>query len=221
MPSTGRAKGQLYEFTLSELVLVIMITAILVSILLPGLGKTRPRRIEQIACINATKQAGLAQIMYASDYGGSMTGRMQWVWKLEPYTATADAFACPSWGTTGRATTQAVNSGYCVVAYGQYTQVEGYHVGFSVACSTTGAITGRKMDSLRFPGTTMWLAESDGTCGQHSDPNAPCANGPVVARRHNNGCDTVFVDGHSVWERAGTDKIWTIQPWKDWLDLNK
>jgi prepilin-type N-terminal cleavage/methylation domain-containing protein len=56
-------------FTLVELLAVIAISALLAALLLPTLSKARGRA-EGIACLNNTRQLGLAWQLYADDHDG-------------------------------------------------------------------------------------------------------------------------------------------------------
>jgi prepilin-type N-terminal cleavage/methylation domain-containing protein len=65
---TRVSKKQLPAFTLVELLVVIAIIALLLSILVPALGKARSSARTVICCTNA-KQIGMAIALYGNEYG--------------------------------------------------------------------------------------------------------------------------------------------------------
>jgi len=71
-------------FTLIELLVVVTIILILISILLPSLGKAR-EKTKEISCAGNMKQVGGAIFMYTSDYSEYLPVPKFWPRDIGPY----------------------------------------------------------------------------------------------------------------------------------------
>lgn len=113
---TQKASSKRSAFTLVELLVVIAIIALLMSILMPALARTR-RQAKAIVCLANLRQWALIWQMYTSDYDGYFNPgdegtSFEWMETIHPYAKDKELYFCPEatnrdklwWGTGGTTT---------------------------------------------------------------------------------------------------------------------
>ena len=103
--SSARTFGSFrFNFTLIELLIVIAIIAILASMLLPALNKSRDKA-RAIQCTSNIKQSATGMTMYANDYNNLVqiylyTGAVEYRWNRRlyesKYITNRNIFVCPT-----------------------------------------------------------------------------------------------------------------------------
>lgn len=178
-------------FTLIELLVVVAIIAILAAILMPVFSKARAKA-RQASCLSNEKQLSLAVLMYAQDADEFLPGGLAGVnggWlgldvtntpptidvpsgSLYPYAKNRDIYRCPG-----------VRTAQC-----------GYELNGSLswAVANVGWI-GLALSRIDSPSDTIMFQESgcDDGVGSRTDD--------TDFRRHNDGANFSYVDGHAKW----------------------
>ena len=208
-------------FTLIELLVVIATIAILAAILFPVFAKAR-EKARQASCLSNVKQMMLGVLSYAQDYDEKMPS--QWMLNTSPthtvigqatptnyytwpelimaYTKNDQIFQCPSKQFATMINYQSYPTAYMYTA-------------FNPATSTPLGMmspAGAAMATITQPSTTILLFDGWGTMdsgGWTANSLANLLSGTpdatataalcTTVRRHNDGANVGFVDGHAKW----------------------
>ncbi len=183
-------------FTLIELLVVIAIIAIIASLLLPALARTKSRA-RSIKCLSQLKQIGLSTEMYAGDNEERLPGeqhhRPSWIAALAPYNGT-NIYRCPA----------------------ERIRPYSYAVNDFLTPNPSGAprLNFSRRTSVPSSSETMWMGELlEDILGQDhfhfadykssynpDDPNGGYSinnfRGQVDVLRHHGSANYLFLDGH-------------------------
>lgn len=196
----------LLPFTLIELLVVIAIIALLASILLPALSKTK-LKARQIACVNLEKQVAHASMMYADDWDGKLPvtsapayviSRVYWQYQLAPYLGDYNRDDSNSWSRLYRQKIIACPSTPERILYGR-DENTGY--------AFWGGISGfdqLALQQIDKPSETIMFGD---TYDYFADPthyynNYLYDNPSYIGSRHRRGINVLFADGHVAWYKT-------------------
>ena len=206
-------------FTLVELLVVIAILALLLALLLPSLEKARDQA-RAITCRNNLRQIGLATMLYADDNEGYIPRNGGfWILRFIPYLGghsdevkdyrEMEVYDCPNYPDKEQTVDYVVNS---------WKDGVREFIGFS------------RLSIFRQPSSKIYLADNEygswrtiiknqsglNNTGEFDCwrpphlPTGPDGTRRVARDRHRNGCNAMFLDGHSDWVQAEkmTERMW-------------
>lgn len=209
-------------FTLIELLVVIAIIAILAAILFPVFARAR-EKAKQSSCLSNVKQIGMGILMYIQDSDERLpvkwwyyqhspgvayplnTNYMTWAEVIAPYVKNDQLFMCPDYAP---AQNQMPYTTFpCAYNYnGAMPQYAGDYTTAGLDYAPMGDIKAPATTVMIYDGWTMdsWWYPADQAAlisGNPGTQNFTTAYWNIV-KRHNDGCNQCYVDGHGKWVKT-------------------
>lgn len=228
-----KSRSQALVFTLIELLVVISIISILISILLPALGKAR-KAAKTLTCMNVTKQYILANELYASDSRGYYVPIKQAVTNGEYWTVNGlyrsyiNQEKISAWHVKREMTCPEATFELQTPAPDPVLDKWGltYTYGFNIQGKSLGdAFVGYQQKEFLKPAAKFcfsdaidWWMSAYGSTLYVSESYEPAGATGQVAYRHNGGVNISYYDGHIVTRpRNEVDYTYTAsQYWVFW-----
>lgn len=189
-------------FTLIELLVVIAIIAILAAILFPVFAKAR-EKARQSSCQSNLKQLGLAILQYVQDYDERFplgltpvgTAYQTTMELVMPYAQNTQIALCPS--------AAQADLDFTSIGAGRYSY------GINDRLCTAPVLGGSAPPKLAM------IRDVTNTTMAYDAYNAGTALAPDirVRRRHNDGANCVFADGHVKWYKTKPDNAHSEDYW--------
>lgn len=195
--------GNYRAFSLAETIIVIGISAILVSLLLPLLGKMTARAGEA-ACMGNLRQLTAAASLYSAENDGFLPGArmadaqggiVNWYQVISPYIVKDDLLrlSCPTWKRSGYFNT---NSG---------TYAWNFQLGWWNRNTQIWEVAQRKVHAHPNPSSESMIVDGSGKTAadlnnyyqyDYGQPNS----GNTCPALHRKGFHAAFIDGHVEWK---------------------
>ena len=193
-------------FTLIELLVVIAIIAILAAILFPVFAKAR-EKARQSSCNSNCKQLGLALTQYIQDYDETLPWvymdtptRYRWHEQMGAYIKNQQMRFCPS--DAGKDQTNVNNSSYTATMNGHVFKEgapQNSLASFTIPSQIGVILDANSWYSYYHPGNGGTDAGNAATMQQNLSTSATAGDFTYV-RRHNDGANCQFLDGHAKWQ---------------------
>lgn len=219
LPNAEQKKKLLKGFTLIELLVVIAIIAILAAILFPAFARAR-ENARRASCMSNMKQLGLAIMQYTQDYDEKYpryatndwdpgTDQFGWTVLMQPYLKSTQILQCPSENS-------ALSDVEKTRGYSDYWINLYIYGGTGPSVSAVPSLSQFSSSALTITNFDMWQVNSNVRLGW-PDFRDRCINKTTgqdayynAARRHLEGANYLFADGHVKWYRP--DKITCDDP---------